>query len=83
MFAVTQQVAQLIGKPLDLQDPAVLHQPRGPDDRVARTDQQRWIGIDRARAIPQPPDEAIMQAAEACFLRIAQIKIGAEPPDAE
>ena len=35
------------------------------------------------RAVPEPTDEAIMQAAEAIFARIAQVQIGEQAPDTD
>ena len=83
MRVIAEQIAQLIGKALDLQDLTVLDRPGCPDNGVAGTDQHIRIGIDGTRAIPQSPDEAIMQTAKALLARVGQIQIGEQSPDTD
>src|SRR4051794_865689 len=83
MFVVTKQVPQLIGEALYLQDAGALHRSGCPDYRIARTDQDIRVGIDRTHPVSKVPDEAVMQATEAFLTRLAQIQIGEEAPDAD
>jgi hypothetical protein len=82
VLVVAEQVPQAVGKALDLEDPAVLHPPRRADDRVAGTDEDVRVGVDRPRPVLEPADEAVVQAAEARLPRVAQVQVGEQAPDA-
>src|SRR3974390_1834896 len=83
LLVAAEQIPQLVWEALDLQDFAILHCSGRPDDRIARTDHQIRISIDRARTVLEPADEAVMQAAEPCFASVAQVQIAEAAPNAD
>jgi hypothetical protein len=57
-----------------------IHRPAGAQDRTARADENRRIGINRPRAILQPPRKTTMHAAKTSLLCLGQIEVRKESP---
>jgi len=82
-IVVAEQILQRVRETLDLIEAGAGDAAAGADDRVAWTDQNVRIALDRAAALLKFADEAIVQAAELCFLGFLQIEIREEPPQAD
>src|SRR5262249_46055199 len=78
-----EQVRQRVGKSLDLIEAGAGDRAGRADDRVTRADEDFGVVVDRARALPELPDEAIVQAAKTRLLRLAQVQVGEEAPQGD
>ena len=81
--ALGQEFAERVRKSLGLVEPGAGDRAASADDGVARAHQDVRPAVDRARAVLELADEAIVHAAEARFLRLPQVEIGKEPPRAD
>ena len=79
-LAIAQQVLQRVGEALDLKDVGAGDRAGGADDGIARADQDFGPAVDRARAVLELPGEAVVHAAKARLLRLAQIQVREEAP---
>src|SRR5208283_936568 len=82
-LSVLQKLANVIGRAFDLQDLASLDDPAGADNRVAWAGQDVRPHVGWARAVFQLAHETVVQALEFLFLRVAQIEIGEQAPQAD
>jgi hypothetical protein len=80
---LAQQIRDRVSRSLDLQEARAIQGTGRADDCVAWAHQDLGAAIDRSRAFPELPDEAIVHAAKPGLLGIAQIEIGKEAPDAD
>jgi len=77
---VAEQVRQGIGPVLHLQQFVAGDGAASADDGVARADENIRIGVDRPGAVAQRTGEAVVQARELLFLRVAEVDVGEEAP---
>ena len=78
---IAEQIFEGVGEALDLKHMAVRHAAGCADNCIARADDDARVHVDRSGAVLQRAGEAIVQAAKAGLLRIAQVEIGEELPD--
>ena len=78
---IAQQILQRVGKSLGLIELGAVDRAAGADDGVARADQDVGRAVDRARAVLELADEAVVQAAELGLFGFAQIEVGEQPPE--
>src|SRR5208282_20635 len=72
-----------IAEPLGLVEIGARDRAAGADDRVAWTDEDVRPAVDRARAVLEFADEAIVHAAELRLLRLPKVEVGKQPPQAD
>ena len=82
-LVVGQEVLERIRKSLRLKYRPLFDPPAGADQGIAGTREQGGIGLDRSRAILQPPREAVVQTPEPGLSRLAQIEVGEQPPQGD
>src|SRR5262249_36150373 len=72
---IVEQLAQTIGASFDLKRTPALHPTARPDDRVAGTDEDIRLRVDRTSAFAQLPGEAIVQTVESGLAGFVEPKI--------
>src|SRR5208283_1626484 len=82
-IAIAEQLFERVAKPLGLVELGAGDRAAGTDDSVARADQDVRPAVDRARAVLEFADEAIVHAAKLRRLRLPQVEVGKQPPDAD
>ena len=82
-IAVAEQFLERVGEALDLIEASAGDGAGCPYDGVARAHEDFGAALDRARAVLELADEAIVHAAEFRAPRLPQIEIGEEAPEAD
>src|SRR5208282_2223032 len=82
-IAIAEQLFERIAETLGLVELGAGDRAAGADDRVAWTDEDVRPAVDRARAVLELADEAIVHAAELRLLRLPQVEVGKQPPETD
>ena len=75
---VEDQFVERVGRSLRLDELGAVDAPAAADDGVAGADQDAGRRIDRAGAVLELADEAVVQAAELRLARLVQLRIAGE-----
>src|SRR5262252_2044992 len=75
---IGNEITELVGEPLGLEDAHPLHPTAGTDDRVAWADGNVRPCVERACTSLQLADEARLQTAEPILFRFTEVQLAVE-----